>query len=424
MPSRLMGTSLTLRLILAATAVAVAAAAQSQQVFDSYVVDETSRLERASNRTPRQYDLDPIHNGPGLHDDFEPLFTRRGRRSVGHRRCQQLRVKFKEMFRLEVHIFLHVVNRCGFDLRGRTNGSKPTLVAATALYYLATGSTYSGVTAAMRGGMSVSSVMRHIRTFTKAVTTRLKGLIRFPETESAFKRCSDCMEKRSGIPGIIGAIDGSHIGVRPPVGERAGFINYKNQTTIILSAVVDPRGFFYGYFLGYPGKTHDAGALRQSPLWTHHGARFLGLGYAIYGDAAYPLQPWLLTGFRHRKKSSEQTKFNRQGSRARVVVECAFGKLKGQWRVLMKNLESHTTEDWNLTISTCCILHNLTITMGKQGWKFSDSFNGRVPRRDADPMSFPSDPNPAEFVLGQMRDNSNAKAWRNKIMADLKRGGW
>ena len=48
-------------------------------------------------------------------------------------------------------------------------------------------------------------------------------------------------------------------------------------------------------------------------------------GFCLYGDAAYPLLSWLLTGYRNRAQfTTKQLKFNNQGSRARVIVECDY----------------------------------------------------------------------------------------------------
>ena len=52
--------------------------------------------------------------------------------------------------------------------------------------------------------------------------------------------------------------------------------------------------------------------------------------------------------------SRQQKKFNQQLSRARVVVENAFGRLKGRWRCLLKKNESNTS---NMPkIISCCVV--------------------------------------------------------------------
>ena len=57
-----------------------------------------------------------------------------------------------------------------------------------------------------------------------------------------------------------------------------------------------------------------------------------------------------------------QERFNKQLSKARVGVERVFGKLKGPWRCLRKQLDESTSRVPK-TILTCCILHNICILL-------------------------------------------------------------
>ena len=51
-------------------------------------------------------------------------------------------------------------------------------------------------------------------------------------------------------------------------------------------------------------------------------------------------------------------RFNYRLSKAHVIIEHAFGKLKSRWRCLLKQLEE-STDHVPQTIITCCILHNI-----------------------------------------------------------------
>ena len=56
--------------------------------------------------------------------------------------------------------------------------------------------------------------------------------------------------------------------------------------------------------------------------------------------------------------SAKQQKCNRRLSRARVVVECAFERLKGRWRSLLKRNDMKIDKMCN-DVTACCILHNI-----------------------------------------------------------------
>ncbi|KAJ8018382.1 Protein ANTAGONIST OF LIKE HETEROCHROMATIN PROTEIN 1 [Holothuria leucospilota] len=79
----------------------------------------------------------------------------------------------------------------------------------------------------------------------------------------------------------------------------------------------------------------------------------------IFGDPAYPLLPWLMKGFSGTGRLTESQKlFNYRLSRARVVVENAFGRLISGWRSLMKSNDTNI-ESLPAQVITCCILHKI-----------------------------------------------------------------
>ena len=81
----------------------------------------------------------------------------------------------------------------------------------------------------------------------------------------------------------------------------------------------------------------------------------------ILGDPVYPLLPWLMKPFDHGGLTGQQKTFNYSLSRARIVVENVFGRLKGRWRCLLKRNDTFI-EDMPLAtvISACCVLHNIS----------------------------------------------------------------
>jgi hypothetical protein len=177
--------------------------------------------------------------------------------------------KFQSIYRLSVSDFTFVRSRIHQDLRPRRDkrGRPPIrveIIMAAALLYLAHGTTYMNTSIMIRNGLSETSTLRCVRLFTRAVNKRLTPeLIKFPTTLAGLERCAHAFELRSGIPNIIGAIDGSHIRVAPPKRHQKSYFNRKSFYSVILSAVVDPRGYFLSCDVGFPGRMSDSKVLRS-----------------------------------------------------------------------------------------------------------------------------------------------------------------
>ena len=147
------------------------------------------------------------------------------------------------------------------------------------------------------------------------------------------------------------------------------YYNRKGFYSIVVQALVDHQYRFLNLHVGWPGSVHDARILSNSEVFekgesgtlTPNSIRtFSGVPVpvVIIGDPAYPLLPWLIKPYPGVALSAKKKKFNTRLSRARVVVECAFGRLKGRWRCLL--IRNDVTIDHMTTLVTaCCILHNL-----------------------------------------------------------------
>uniref|UniRef100_K7F0T2 DDE Tnp4 domain-containing protein n=1 Tax=Pelodiscus sinensis TaxID=13735 RepID=K7F0T2_PELSI len=83
----------------------------------------------------------------------------------------------------------------------------------------------------------------------------------------------------------------------------------------------------------------------------------------LVGDAAYPLQPWLMKPYTGHLNLSRQA-FNARLTRAHIVVEGAFRCLKARFRCLLTrlNLSEHNIPPM---VAACCVLHNLSERKGE-----------------------------------------------------------
>ncbi|XP_077986244.1 uncharacterized protein LOC144440735 [Glandiceps talaboti] len=175
---------------------------------------------------------------------------------------------------------------------------------------------------------------------------------------------------KTGFYQLAGAVDGSHIPILQPRDFQSDYYNRKCFHSVVLQAVVDHQYRFMDINVGWPGRVHDARILANStlyqrgnagelfPNWTQqiHGVQ---VPVFIIGDPAYPLLPWLMKPYPEIGNLAREKKiFNSKLSKARYVVEDAFGRLKGRWRCLMKRNDSSLVNLPN-HITTCCILHNI-----------------------------------------------------------------
>ena len=177
-------------------------------------------------------------------------------------------------------------------------------------------------------------------------------------------------KQKWGVIQCVGAIDGSHIPVSAPSGQHTDFYNRKGWYSIIIQAVVDHRYLFRDVYIGWPGSVHDSRVFAHSSLYKKamEGKILNGESVTVQsqditpyliGDSAYPLLPWLMKPFPHNTAlTPAQRNFNYRISRARIVVENAFGRLKARWRRLRKQNEMRVTNVPAVVLS-CCILHNM-----------------------------------------------------------------
>ena len=80
--------------------------------------------------------------------------------------------------------------------------------------------------------------------------------------------------------------------------------------------------------------------------------------YFLVGNDAFALKTWLMKPYSRRGLDLVERTFNYRLSRARRVVENAFGLLVQVWCCLLKTQELQPTKVSIVTL-TCCVLHNL-----------------------------------------------------------------
>ena len=173
-----------------------------------------------------------------------------------------------------------------------------------------------------------------------------------------------------GFPQCAGVVDGTHIPIISPTECPADYFNRKGWHSIIMQGMVNNAGCFTDVYIGWPGRVHDARVFVNSSLYKRgqDGTLFPDwketingkeVPLLVLGDPAYPLLSWLMKAFPNNGSlSCQQKTFNYRLSRARVVVEHAYGRLKGRWRTLLKRNDT-SIHDLPKLVAACCVLHNI-----------------------------------------------------------------
>ena len=211
---------------------------------------------------------------------------------------------------------------------------------ALTLWFLATGADYRTISHLF--GVSKSTVCVVTKQVCSSIVEcLLPKYVKIP-IGAALMEDIEGFKSNHGFPQCVGAVDGTHIPIISPKDCPADYYNRKGWH----SGTVDHTGRFIDVYVGWPGRVHDARVFANSSLYRRGQNSTLFPGHTkeiagqdvplvVLGYPAYPLLPWLMKAFPNNGRlSQEQKKFNYSLSKARVVVEHSYGRLKGRWRCL------------------------------------------------------------------------------------------
>lgn len=174
------------------------------------------------------------------------------------------------------------------------------------------------------------------------------------------------------FPHCLGALDGKHVVMKAPSNSGSLYYNYKGTFSTVLLALVDAHLKFIAIDVGAYGRNSDGGiftnsnfgqAMAQNTLKLPEdaplpGAEQLGtLPYVVVADEAFPLKRNMMRPFPGRGCSKDQQIYNYRLSRARRIVENAFGILAARWRVYHTKMAVRPEMVQDIVKATC-VLHN------------------------------------------------------------------
>lgn len=187
-----------------------------------------------------------------------------------------------------------------------------------------------------------------------------------PSTEQEWKTVAKGFQDAWNFPHCLGALDGKHVQLQCPDNMGSTFYNYKGTHSIVLMAAVDANYNFIYAHVGCQGRISDGGVFKITALSKKMENNSLSipapelversnvvLPYVFVADEAFALKMNLMKPFSGALEQSPKRIFNYRLSRARRVVENAFGLLSATFRVFRKPLLPDLDNAENIV--TCCL---------------------------------------------------------------------
>ncbi|XP_048039833.1 uncharacterized protein LOC125279578 [Megalobrama amblycephala] len=288
---------------------------------------------------------------------------------------------FRNMFRMRMNDFNLLLEKVEPHLSRQDTRLRLAIPVkdrlAVTLRFLATGETYKSLSFQFR--MGASTVSRIVAETCEALHLVLKeDYLKTPRTEAEWLDIAKGFEEKWQFPHCLGSLDGKHIYIQPPPHSGSTFRNYKCRFSVLLMAAVDANCNFIYVNVGTQGRVSDAGLFATSDLKRALDNDLLNIPppaplpnsdvqfpFVFVGDEAYPLRLDLMKPFPHRQLEMDQRVFNYRLSRARRVVENAFGILANRWRVFRSTIMLSPDKVTKLTMAAVC-LHNFLGDCGSE----------------------------------------------------------
>ncbi|KAL0805872.1 hypothetical protein Bca101_098363 [Brassica carinata] len=197
----------------------------------------------------------------------------------------------------------------------------------------------------------------------------------------------------------IGALDGTHVPVRPPSQNAEAYNGRKQGPTMnVLDICNFDMKFIYAY-VGAPGRAHDSKVLahcaRNEASFPHPPP---GKYYLV--DSGYPTRTGYLGPHRNMRYHLDQFAiggppvsarelFNRKHSGLRSVIERTFGVWKAKWRILDRKHPKYGLVKWIKLVIATMALHNFIRDSHREDhdfvqWQSDDDGDGEGEEADSD----------------------------------------
>jgi len=276
---------------------------------------------------------------------------------------------FKDLYRVNQDTFQFVVNEISLHpvfvdkASGRPRSLPPDL--ALKLFLLRMGNRFPSLSLVARfHQVSKSSAQRLINYCGKAIVDSLeRRFVRFPVSEAERQHVAEGFRSLAGFPGVLGALDGTHVRISAPAvpeAEKKLYWCRHQEYSVVLSAIVDAKGRFIHTHFGFPGSCHDSYVFERTSFFGSL-AQLVPLGFHLVADSAYTLRQEVMCQYRETLvRTPAQRLFSLVLARTRQPAERSFGMLQTRFRALGGQLEM-ALDKLQYCVRAATVLHNICL---------------------------------------------------------------
>ena len=204
------------------------------------------------------------------------------------------------------------------------------------------------------------TVCRIVHKVTAAIASLCPKYVQFPATIQDRRDVMNMFFLRSKLPGVIGAVDCTHVPIQSPGGEDGEiYRNRKGYFSINVQLICDCSGYVSDVVARWPGSVHDSTIFDNS-----HIRALLETsqedGYLV-GDSGYACRRYLLTPLLNPATNADQS-YNRAQTAARNCIERANGMLKRRFPALKYGMRLKLDNVLPVIVATV-VLHNIAVVM-------------------------------------------------------------
>lgn len=297
-----------------------------------------------------------------------------------HKRCESLLIEEMRLFDEESHVQYFRMTRKVFDcllskvgpliIHSNTHRYpiSPKQRLAVTLRVLSTGDSLQTVGFSFR--MGKTTVCKIINETCHAICAILQEQYMPSPTTQMWENIAKGFFHTWNFPNCLGAVDGKHVVLRCPLLSGSQYYNYKGSHSIILLASVDFDYNFTVVDIGSCGRDSDGGVFSASNFGRLIETNGIQIPtprpirdtqqvtpFVFVADDAFPLKPNLMKPYARCNLSYEKRIFNYRLSRARRIVENAFGILAARWRIFYRPILMQPSTAKQI-VHACVLLHN------------------------------------------------------------------